>query len=144
MTNWKKKALAATAGSQFGAILAAATDTKIKAPCFTSKAVITSDGFVTANLVGADGRAHLGAFVGHVRDLIRNTNGLADHLALEGADRAELFSVVLLDRCRLQRCGCPDGQQACQGAWAPPQGGVTMDWKRKILDDRERHPPVTP
>lgn len=93
--NWKKKALAATAGSQFGAILAAATDTKIKAPCFTSKAVITSDGFVTANFVGDDGRAHLGAFVGHVSDLVRNTQGLADHLKLVDADRAELFSAVL-------------------------------------------------
>lgn len=92
--NWKDKALAATRGTQLGAILAAATDTEIAAPCFNSRATITSDGFITANFTGADGQRHLGAFVGSSDDLVRNTLGLADHLKLNKEDRAELFTTV--------------------------------------------------
>jgi hypothetical protein len=68
---WKQKALAATRDSQLGAILCAAIGTEIDAPRFTSKAVITSDGFVTANFDGADGRSHLGAFVRSASDLVQ-------------------------------------------------------------------------
>lgn len=92
--NWKEKALAATRGSQFGAILCAATGTDAPAPCFTSKASITSDGFVMADFTGADGRQHMGAFVGSVADLVKNSVGLADHLKLNSGDRAELFAAV--------------------------------------------------
>jgi hypothetical protein len=92
--HWKARALAATRGSHFGAIIAAATDTEIEAPCFTSKACITSDGFVMANFEGADGRQHLGAFVGSASDVVNNARGLADHLNLDGADRSELFATI--------------------------------------------------
>jgi len=94
MSNWKERALAATRGSRFGAIFCAATDTKCDPPCFTSKAIITSDNFVMANFTGADGRHHMGAFVGSVSDLVRNTNGLADHLKLTDQERTELFTVM--------------------------------------------------
>ena len=92
--NWKEKAIAATRGSQFGAVLCAATGTDAPAPCFTSKASITSDGFVMANFTGSDGRQHMGAFVGSASDLVSNTVGLANHLKLNGSDRAELFATV--------------------------------------------------
>ena len=94
MSNWKERALAATRGTQLGAILHCATQTECEAPCFTSKAIITSDGFVQANFTGADGRNHHSAFVGSVSDLVRNVRGLADHLKLDDADKAELFKVA--------------------------------------------------
>jgi hypothetical protein len=55
---------------------------------------ITSDNFVMADFTGADSRHHMGAFVGSVHDLIKNTNGLTDHLELDAEDRAELFAVI--------------------------------------------------
>jgi hypothetical protein len=91
---WKQKALAATKGSQFGAVLSSAFNKKIKAPCFTSKAVITSDGFVQANFVDKGGVARHSAFVGSVQDLLRNARGLADHLALDANERTEFFTAV--------------------------------------------------
>lgn len=94
MTNWKDKALAATRGSQFGAILSAATDTEIPAPSFSGKASITSDSFVMCNFTKANGENHMGAFVGGASDLVRNTQGLAKHLKLDDAERAELFATV--------------------------------------------------
>ena len=93
-SNWKERALAATKQSQFGAILCAATGTPCEAPCFSGKATITSDNFVMANFTGADGRNHMGAFVGSVHDLIRNTEGLAKHLKLNDEERKELFGVI--------------------------------------------------
>lgn len=91
---WKQRALAATRDSRFGAILSAATGTEIEAPCFTSQAAVTSDGYIMADFIGSDGRYHLGAFVGSASDIVRNTRGLADHLALTGADRRELFATI--------------------------------------------------
>jgi len=92
--NWKEKAIAATRGSQFGAVLCVATGTDAPAPCFTSKASITSDGYVMADFTGKDGRSHMGAFVGSASDLVNNTVGLADHLKLNAEERAELFAAV--------------------------------------------------
>ena len=92
--NWKEKALAATSGSQFGAVLCAATGTEAPPPCFTSKASVTSDGYVMADFTGKDGQHHMGAFVGSATDLVNNTVGLADHLKLSAAERAELFATV--------------------------------------------------
>jgi hypothetical protein len=91
---WKQKALAATRGTQFGAVLSSAFGKKIKAPCFTSKAIVTSDGFVQANFVDKGGVARHSAFVGSVQDLLRNARGLADHLKLDASERAEFFTVV--------------------------------------------------
>lgn len=92
---WKEHALAATRGTQLGAILCAATKTETPAPCFTSKASVTSDGFLVANYTGADGRQHMGAFIGPASDLVRNAQGLADHLKLDETARAELYRVLL-------------------------------------------------
>jgi len=92
--SWKTKALAATKGSQFGAVLSSAFNKKIKAPCFTSKAIITSDGYVQANFVDKIGVARNSAFVGSATDLVRNTRGLADYLKLAAEDRKELFAVI--------------------------------------------------
>ena len=94
MANWKERALAATRGSQFGAILCAATGTKCEAPCFTSKATVTSDRFVTANFTDKHGDGHMGAFVGSLSDLVNNMNGLAKHLKLDATETDELFKVV--------------------------------------------------
>lgn len=91
---WKQKVLAATRGSQFGAILNCALGEKIEAPCFTSKAVVTSDGYVQANFVDKNGCARHSAFVGSAADLVNNTKGLAGHLKLSAADRAELYAIV--------------------------------------------------
>lgn len=91
---WKRRALAATTGTQFGAVLSSAFGSKKAAPKFTSKAIVTSDGFVQANFVGKDGIARHNAFVGSLQDLLRNARGLADHLALDADDRAEFFTAV--------------------------------------------------
>ena len=92
--NWKTKAMKATAGSRFGAILAAALGKSIPAPCFHGKASITSDGFVTASFTGDDGRHHLGAFIGSANDLVGNVQGLAKHLELSEDERDELCATV--------------------------------------------------
>lgn len=94
MSDWKTKALSATRGTQLGAILCCATGTECEPPSFHSKASITSDGFVMANFTGADGRNHMGAFVGSASDLVNNTVGLAKHLKLNDEEKAELFSTV--------------------------------------------------
>lgn len=91
---WKQKAFAATRGTQFGAIFAAAIDQKIPVPRFTGKATITSDNFVMANFVDKNGNGHSGAFVGSASDLVRNTIGLADMLKLKPEDRRELFGAI--------------------------------------------------
>lgn len=94
MTDWKQRALAATRGSLFGAILSAATRTKIDAPCFIGRATMTSDGFVMCNFLDANQEGHMGAFVCHSTDLVRNTINLASHLRLDDDDRGALFEVV--------------------------------------------------
>jgi hypothetical protein len=91
---WKDDALAATRGTQLGAILRCALGVEREAmPRFTSKAIITSDGFLQANFVGQDGRAHHSAFIGAASDLGANAKGLAKHLKLDEHDRAELYDV---------------------------------------------------
>jgi hypothetical protein len=87
--NWKQKALAATRGSQFGAIVACALGEKTRAPYFSGRPSITSDGYVMCNFVDRNGEGHMGAFVGSFSDVQRNTKGLADHLKLNVEDRAE-------------------------------------------------------
>ena len=95
MTNWKDKALAATRGSQFGAILRCAFDVEREAkPRFCGKATITSDGFVMCDFVDLNGGAHWGAFVGDFTGLDRNVEGLAKHLALNSDDHNALTAAV--------------------------------------------------
>jgi len=94
MTTWKDRALAATKGSRFGAILAAALDEQIPAPCFSGSASITSDGFVMASFTDKNGEHHFGAFVGAASDLANNARGLAKHLDLNDEDRDALFATI--------------------------------------------------
>lgn len=91
---WQDKALAATKGTRFGAILNAAMGKTIDAPRFNGKAAITSDGFVMCSFTSSDGREHYGAFVGAASDLVQNATGLAAHLSLNDAERKELFALV--------------------------------------------------
>jgi hypothetical protein len=104
MTNWKERAVAATRGSQFGAVFCAAAGldnphvlddrTDLPAPHFSGKATITSDNYVMATFWDRNGVGHSGAFVGSIHDVIRNTKGLADHLALTEEERAELVAII--------------------------------------------------
>lgn len=87
--NWKDKALAATRGSQLGAIIACAIGREQPVPCFHGKARITSDGFVMCDFTRFNGEHKMGAFVGSLNDLIRNAVGLANHLNLDAEERVE-------------------------------------------------------
>ncbi len=91
---WKQRALASTVGSQFGAIVACALGEKVSAPCFSGRPSITSDGFVMCNFTDRHGNGHLGAFIGSLSDVVRNTRGLADHLNLKDEARAEYVAAI--------------------------------------------------
>lgn len=93
--SWQDKAIAATNGSHFGAVLACALGREIPAPHFNGKASVTSDGFVMCSFTGSDGRDHMGAFVGSLSDLERNSVGLAKHLELSAVERAEFADALL-------------------------------------------------
>ena len=94
VSTWKQRALAATRGSQFGAIVACALGEKIGAPYFVGRPSVTSDGYLMCNFVDNNGDGHMGAFVGSLTDVVRNTCGLADHLGLKGAERAEYVAAI--------------------------------------------------
>lgn len=92
---WKDKAIAATNGSQFGAILRCASERNTdQCPRFEGKAYITSDGFVMCSFVTRDGEYKSGAFVGSAKDLYRNVDGLSAHLRLSVDDQAALKALV--------------------------------------------------
>lgn len=94
-TTYLDKALAATAGTQFGAIIRCAYDLERDAcPRFVGKASITSDGFVMCSFVDRHGEGHMGAFVGSARDLSANIAGLIRHCSMK-ADEAEAFRAKL-------------------------------------------------
>lgn len=96
--SWQDRAIDATHGngSRLGSILICALNRNEEDnfPQFTGKAVITSDGYITCNFVGKDGRAHLGAFVGASEEWCANVRGLAAHLKLSETERAELFQTM--------------------------------------------------
>lgn len=95
---WQWKALQATRGTRFGAILACASERYYDAapatPRFVGRASVTSDGFVMCNFVDQRGNGHRGAFVGAIADLNANVSGLADHLALNDAERLALGALI--------------------------------------------------
>jgi len=88
--DWRDLAIAATEGSQFGAILHCALGRDKPAPCFHGKAIVTSDGFVQCNFTDSNGNARHMAFVGSAEDLARNGAGLARHLLLGSEATEEL------------------------------------------------------
>lgn len=92
------KLLAATNGTQLGAILRCAMDrNEDQCPRYTGKASVTSDGYLMANFVDTRGEPHWGAFVGGISDLHRNVQGLADHLDLSEDDRHATAQLLLKD-----------------------------------------------
>lgn len=87
-------------GSQIGAIVACALDLEREAlPRFTSKAVITSDGFVQANFVDRNGVMRHSAFIGSVDELQVNLSHALTHLQkaidLRIEDSEELIAKVI-------------------------------------------------
>ena len=97
---WQERALEATRGSQFGAILQCAIDLgnpdhpKRNAPAFVNRATVTRDGHVCCDFVDRDGRYRIGAFVGAFADLKQNIVGLSMHLKLSGAEIEEFNKVM--------------------------------------------------
>lgn len=91
--HWKARGQRATRGNQsrLGALFnrACGLDDKDSVPRFSGQAVITSDGYVLCDFWGRDGVFHRGAFVSSVADLVRNVEGLAEHLKLTDTERAE-------------------------------------------------------
>jgi hypothetical protein len=96
VTLWQDRLLAATDGSQLGAIARCALgrneDESYSA--FTSRATVTSDGFIMCDFVDREGTPHMGAFVGAIDDLRRNVLGVAAHLKLTEAERTAWFKVI--------------------------------------------------
>lgn len=91
---WKKNAIAATRGTQLGAIIACALGVEVPHPCFVGKATLTSDNFIICNFIDKDGESHMGAFVGSSSDLVRNARGLAEHLKLNDEEKKALFAAL--------------------------------------------------
>jgi hypothetical protein len=92
---YRTRALAATRGTQFGAILSCAFGANHgQTPRFEGKAIITSDSFVQCSFVDSNGNARHMAFVGSVSDLVRNVSVLSDHLNLSEEDRTDLRACV--------------------------------------------------
>lgn len=62
-----------------------------KPPGFGPSCVISPDGYVLTNAVGADGSLTVGFDLGHVKKLTDQFRALADVLRLEDAERRALF-----------------------------------------------------
>lgn len=93
---WQNKALHATQGTQFGAIIRCALGVEgLLVPRYSGKASVTSDGFVMCDFIDKNGEGHFGAFVGAFGDLTGNVSGLSDHLALSVVERAEFRAVIV-------------------------------------------------
>ena len=101
--NIKAKIVEALSGSQIGAIVACAlgVDLGWGHARFTSKAIITSDGYVQANFLSGANVAHHSAFVGSYDDLAENLRSVGEFLRLKVGigeeDRRELNKAVLTD-----------------------------------------------
>ena len=95
-SNWHDKALAATYGSQFGAIIACALGRPVTAPTgrFYGHATVTSDGYIMCGFIDRNGENRGNAFVGSKDDLTRNFRGLSDHLKLNDRDRANFRNAL--------------------------------------------------
>jgi hypothetical protein len=93
------KIVDALRGSQIGAIIACALGVEIDGPRFTSKCVVTSDGFVQANFVDGQGISRLSAFVGSADELQVNLSHaitfLQKSIGLSTDDSEELITKVI-------------------------------------------------
>jgi hypothetical protein len=103
MTDNQKEMIAlALRGTQIGAIIACALGVlREDLPRFTSKAVITSDGFVQANFVDRDGVTRHSAFVGSYDDLKGNLRNALEYLKanhdLTDDEASVVFNAVAFD-----------------------------------------------
>lgn len=89
-----QKIVDALRGSQIGAIVACALNLERDAtPRFTSKAIVTSDGFVQANFVDGEGIMRHSAFVGSYDDLQQNLRGVQGYLRKLGIEEAALIEL---------------------------------------------------
>jgi hypothetical protein len=99
--NTKQQIVEALLGTQIGAIMACALGVEIDGPRFTSKAVITSDGFVQANFVDAQGTTRHSAFVGSYDDLKDNLQSVQEYLReeikIDEGSLSELWQAVAYD-----------------------------------------------
>lgn len=94
----------ATRGSQIGAIIACALNLERDAtPRFTSKAIITSDGFLQANFVNCMGETKHGAFIGSYEDLKVNMKSVQEYIRkcvlkqVSEGELSELWNAVVYD-----------------------------------------------
>jgi hypothetical protein len=94
---WKDKAVLATRGSQFGAIINCAFGIgagETTGPRFVGKANVTSDGFVMCDFIDRNGQYRFGAFVGAKSDLDGNVRGLTKHLKLTDKQETEFKAKI--------------------------------------------------
>ncbi len=99
----QNKLLAATRGSQLGAIIRCALGVERDAePRFEGKATVTSDGFIMCNFIDRNGDGHWGAFVGSHSDYAANVHGVADHCRMNTKDRVYFFA-KMSEWCDLNR-----------------------------------------
>jgi len=93
--DWQDKAIAATRGTQLGAVIECALDRgRAKLPRFEGKAIVTSDGYLQCDFVDKTGEGYNSAFIGHVSELSNNVEGLAKHLELYPFEHSELTAAV--------------------------------------------------
>src|ERR1039458_711831 len=90
------RVLAATNGSQLGAVLRCAFNKngQTKRMLFVGQASVTSDGFVQCAFIDAWGNSHLGAFVSSISDLDENIARLEKHLKLTAGEIEDLNATV--------------------------------------------------
>ncbi len=87
-------------GSQLGAIVACALGVEQPAPCFTSKAIITSDGFVQANFIDSQGVTRHSAFIGSYDSLLETLRDVCELLQpdiINDDQAGVLFNAVAYD-----------------------------------------------
>lgn len=77
------------------AIIAAIIGTEPKTEAyFTSKAIITSDGFMQANMVDSQGITRHQAFIGSYDDFVQNMQGVYAALELTAEERATFNQMI--------------------------------------------------
>lgn len=84
---WQARALAATTGTKFGAILRCALDVEPEAqPRYIGRASVTSGGLLVCDFVDEGGQYHAASLIGSAGSLDDSVEGLAERLGLAGED----------------------------------------------------------